>query len=248
MTDVVVIGGGIVGCAVAAHLAAAGRRVTLVERTAIAAGASGRNSGVVQHPFDPVLIELHERTLALYRALPPAAGIDFELPGSPAGLLMVAHDGDALRAQAAALAASHPTLRAEYLAPGEVSALEPVLGPDVAAVRLAIGYPVSPDVATHAYAAWAGSLGVELRIGQGARLWPKAGAHGPHPRRRPRRRIAHRGRRRRRGRRSVESGHHRSQRRLAAHPGAVGRRRPGHVRPNRRGTSSRRPRRTSSRA
>lgn len=171
MTDVVVIGGGIVGCAVAAHLAQARRSVTLVERTAIGAGASGRNSGVVQHPFDPALVDLHALTLALYRALPAVAGPAFGLPDEPAGLLMVAHDADALRAQAAELARTHPALRPEYLAPGDVTTVEPVLGPDVAAVRLAIGYPVAPDAATSAYAAWARSLGVEVRLGREARPW-----------------------------------------------------------------------------
>jgi gamma-glutamylputrescine oxidase len=43
IADVVVIGGGIVGVSAAAHLASTGRRVVLVERTEIAAGASGRN-------------------------------------------------------------------------------------------------------------------------------------------------------------------------------------------------------------
>ncbi len=33
----------------------------------LGAGASGRNSGVVQHPFDPVMVELYRETLALYR-------------------------------------------------------------------------------------------------------------------------------------------------------------------------------------
>jgi glycine/D-amino acid oxidase-like deaminating enzyme len=173
MTDVVVVGGGIVGCAVAAHLAESGRSVIVLERTAIAAGASGRNSGVVQHPFDPVLIDLHQRTLALYRSLPPADGIAFDLPDAPAGLLMVAHDADALRSQAAVLLRSHPDLRPEYLAPGDATRLEPVLGPDVAAIKLGIGYPVAPAVATDAYATWARSLGVDLRIGQGARPWPE---------------------------------------------------------------------------
>jgi D-hydroxyproline dehydrogenase subunit beta len=172
MTDVVVIGGGIVGCALAAHLAESGRSVVLVERTAIAAGASGRNSGVIQHPFDPVLIDLHRRTLALYRALPTASDTGFALPVEPAGLLMVAHEADVLRAQADALARTHPNLRPEFLGPGEVTALEPALGLDVAAVRLGIGYPVAPDVATNTYAAWARELGVEVRIGDGARPWP----------------------------------------------------------------------------
>jgi glycine/D-amino acid oxidase-like deaminating enzyme len=171
MTDVVVIGGGIVGCAVAAHLADAGRTVVLIEQTAIAAGASGRNSGVIQHPFDPVLVDLYRETLARYRALPTAVDAGLALADAPAGLLMVAHDADVLRAQAAALARTHPELRPEFLGPGEATALEPALGADVAAVRLGIGYPVAPDVATTAYAAWARTLGVEVRIGLGARPW-----------------------------------------------------------------------------
>ena len=56
--DVAVIGGGIVGCATAAFLAEGGASVLLAEREAIAAGASGRNSGIVQHPMDEVLAPL----------------------------------------------------------------------------------------------------------------------------------------------------------------------------------------------
>src|SRR5688572_23885687 len=78
--DVIVIGGGIVGVSSAAHLAAVGRSVMLLERSEIAAGASGRNSGVVQHPLDPVLIGLHLETLALYRALAEIDRAGFTLP------------------------------------------------------------------------------------------------------------------------------------------------------------------------
>ena len=41
--DVAIVGGGIVGTATATFLARAGVRVTLYERNAIAAGASGRD-------------------------------------------------------------------------------------------------------------------------------------------------------------------------------------------------------------
>lgn len=49
MTDaeIVVVGGGIAGAAAAYHLAAHGRRVTLIERGEIASGASGVNAGAI---------------------------------------------------------------------------------------------------------------------------------------------------------------------------------------------------------
>jgi len=72
--DVVVVGGGIAGVSAAAALAEAGRRVVLVERAGVAAAASGRNSGVVQHPFDPVLVALHLATVEAYRGL-AASGV-----------------------------------------------------------------------------------------------------------------------------------------------------------------------------
>jgi glycine/D-amino acid oxidase-like deaminating enzyme len=173
--DVVVIGGGIVGVSCAAHLAASGRRVVLLERAGIASGASGRNSGVVQHPFDPVLVELHLETLALYRAL-SANGVEgFTLPEDPAGLLMVTHDPDVARALAVALADTHPYLSPSFLAPAEARAVEPALAADVAACRLAIGYPVAPSSATQAYAAWATRLGVDIWVGQAARPWLGSG-------------------------------------------------------------------------
>src|SRR5688572_21522908 len=173
--DVVVIGGGIVGVSSAAHLAAAGRRVVLLERSEIAAGASGRNSGVVQHPFDPVLVDLHLETVALYRALAETDLEGFTLPAEPAGLLMVTHDQDVAWRLAAVLTETHPRLLPTFLGPEETQALEPSLAQDVAACRLAIGYPVAPASATRAYAAWATRLGVDVRVGEAGRPWLEKG-------------------------------------------------------------------------
>ena len=159
------IGGGIVGVSAAAELAATGRRVVLLERTAVAAGASGRNSGVVQHPFDPVLVDLHLETVRMYRALDEDAGSGkrFALPAEPVGLLLVTHDPAVARRSADDLVATHPGLFPTYLDPDAVRALEPSVGPGVSACRVAIGYPVGPAAATHAWAARAARLGVDIR-------------------------------------------------------------------------------------
>ena len=173
--DVVVIGGGIVGVSCAAHLAATGRRVVLLERADVAAGASGRNSGVVQHPFDPVLAGLHLETLASYRALAATREAGFTLPAAPVGLMLVTHDPGLARRIADELTVSHPGLSPTFLRPEDANALEPSLAPDVAACRLSIGFPVAPATATRAYAAWAARLGVDIRVSVAARPWLRSG-------------------------------------------------------------------------
>lgn len=173
------IGGGIVGTATAVHLALSGRSVHLIERDAIGAGASGRNSGVVQHPFDPVYAALHLETLERYRELEARTGAAFRLPARPVGLLQVTPDADHARALARALGASHPQLQPTFLDAAEVQRLEPGLAPDIAACRLEIGYPVAPAAATEAYATLARQLSVTVSIGRGAVPWMVAGrAHG----------------------------------------------------------------------
>ena len=163
--DVVVIGGGIIGTSVAAHLAEAGRRVVLVERAEIGAGASGRNSGVVQHPFDPVLVELHLETVALYRDLD-----GFAIPLRPVGLLGVTRDVEGARALTAEISVRHPGLRPRFVGPDAMAAIEPSIAPGVAAYRLDIGFPVGPAAATRAYAARAERAGVDIRLGAEAAL------------------------------------------------------------------------------
>jgi glycine/D-amino acid oxidase-like deaminating enzyme len=144
--------------------------VTLLERTEIAAGASGRNSGVVQHPFDPVLVELHLETVESYRAIDGLA-----IPPEPAGLLSVTHDVDGVRRLAESIGASHAHLGPRFIDPDEMRTLEPSLAPGVAACRLEIGFPVGPATATRAFAARAERDGVEIRLGAEAGLWRRDG-------------------------------------------------------------------------
>ena len=167
--DVAIVGAGIVGCALAAFLAEAGASVAVYERGEVAAGASGRNSGVVQHPMDPELLPLFTETVGHYRDL---AAHGFALPDEPDGVLMLATDEAALTLELDALRRDYPELAASALAPGEPAMLEPAVAPDLAAVRLHTGYSVPPAAATGAFAARARAAGARLLTGTPATLAP----------------------------------------------------------------------------
>ena len=154
------------GCAAAAFLAEAGAQVELFERGDLAGAASGRNSGSIQHPFDPELAGLHSETL---RHLAELEG--FELPEAPAGVLMLASEAGALEEPAAAIARHQPELEPRRLNPDEVRELEPALGENLWACRLETGYPVRPAAATLALAERARRAGATLSECSSARLW-----------------------------------------------------------------------------
>jgi glycine oxidase len=163
--DVAVIGGGIVGCAAAAFLAEAGATVEVYERDEVGAAASGRNSGSVQHPFDPVMTELHVETLAYYRELE-----GLELPDAPAGVLMLAPGRGPLEPAVTEIARDCPELEATLLDPSAVRELEPGVADGLWGCRLETGYPVQPLAATRALARRAFAAGA--RFFEGETAWP----------------------------------------------------------------------------
>jgi glycine/D-amino acid oxidase-like deaminating enzyme len=165
--DVAIVGGGIVGVSAAAYLAEAGARVRMYERSEIAAGASGRNSGVLQQPFDAVLAGLYWSTLDAYREL-AAGDAAFTLPGEAAGLMLVGRDPEIARQVAAAWARAWPDSHPEVLAGEDLRRTEPAVAGDLVACRLAIGYPVAPASATHAYARRATVRGAAIVIANAA--------------------------------------------------------------------------------
>jgi D-amino-acid dehydrogenase len=171
MPDVAVIGGGIAGCAAAALLAEAGASVTLYEREEIAAGASGRNSGILQHPMDPATVALYEASLELY------AGLDhgFAFPAEASGLLVVGSDAEALAADRAAVAAAFPELAADWLEGTGLQDAEPTLAAGLCAYRLDTGRPVPPGGATRAWAERARVAGAEIVVGARATVAARDG-------------------------------------------------------------------------
>lgn len=162
--DLIVVGGGIIGCSAAAFAAERGASVLLLEASEIGAGASGRNSGSVQYPFDPILAELHAHTLTAYRDL-SATVPGFAFPSEPAGLLLLTDDLAAAHERADALALDAPHLAPRVLSGQVLFKAEPSLARDLTAVRLETGYPIPPEGATAAMAARARHEGAEVRLG-----------------------------------------------------------------------------------
>jgi glycine/D-amino acid oxidase-like deaminating enzyme len=163
--DVAVVGAGIAGCATAAFLAEAGAAVALYERAAIAAGASGRNSGIVQHPLDTALTGLYEASLELYATL----GHGFELPAEPSGVLLVSHDPEPLARDFEAARAAFPELEPEWLEGEALRSEEPALARGLHAYRLSTGRPVGPTAATRGWAERARAAGARFELGRDVR-------------------------------------------------------------------------------
>ncbi|MDQ3933446.1 MAG: FAD-binding oxidoreductase [Actinomycetota bacterium] len=169
--DAAVIGGGIVGTAAAAALAGEGLYVRLFERDELGAHASGRNSGAIQHPFDPELAPLWRESVARYEQLD-----GFELPAGEPELLLVAHEASALHEVALQLREIAPELEPELIGPDELAAAEPALARGLTACRIATGIPVPPASATRAFAELARRNGAEIETGVETRPWIEGGA------------------------------------------------------------------------
>jgi glycine/D-amino acid oxidase-like deaminating enzyme len=146
--DVAVIGAGIIGCSAAAFLAEAGAGVVVVERDRIGAGASGRNSGVLQDPLDERLTDLHHTSLQLYRELD-----GLELADEPDGILVLG----------ATSADLPPHVAAHALA--DAREVEPLLRRPTPAVRIDTGWIVGPERATQAWADRAKRAGARFVTG-----------------------------------------------------------------------------------
>ena len=147
--DVVVVGGGIVGIAVAASCARRGLSVTLCEAGGLAQAASGRNQGLVIGPHHAVdgadrraarsscFLELHERS-----------GASFAFDRDPHGCLVLSDEGG------------------ERLGARELRAVEPLLAPHIESAELNLdARRIDPGAAAAALADEARAAGADIRTG-----------------------------------------------------------------------------------
>lgn len=158
--DVAVIGAGIVGCSTAYFLAREGVRVTVYDRAGVGAGASGRNNGIVEHPYDAPTAPLFHESVEIMREL-----LGDAMPPAPVGALLLADDEPGAR-ELLTHYSQFPELEAELLDPDLARAAEPVLADGLWGCLLQTAYPISPWDATTAIARRAREAGAEFVLGE----------------------------------------------------------------------------------
>jgi D-hydroxyproline dehydrogenase subunit beta len=164
-SDVVVVGGGIIGAACAYELARSGASVTLLERDELAAGASGRNIGFFGLPWDPALDPMARSSLELYLEVTADPPVPVHFDHEPIGTLAVAIDeDDAAMVRQEAEAAANAGVRAEHLDAAGLKELEPEVTTDVSEAWLFHeGRRVDPGALTLALAELARRAGARIR-------------------------------------------------------------------------------------
>ncbi|RPH73910.1 FAD-dependent oxidoreductase, partial [bacterium] len=164
-SDVVVVGGGIIGTACAYELARSGASVTLLERDELATGASGRNIGFFGLSWDPALDPMARSSLDLYLEVTADPPVPVHFDREPIGTLAVAIDeDDAAMVREEAAAAGHAGIVAELLDAAGLKELEPEVTADVSEAWLFHeGRRVDPGALTLALAELARRAGASIR-------------------------------------------------------------------------------------
>lgn len=167
----IVVGGGVIGCAAAERLTRDGHRVTLLERDHLAGHASGAAAGLLAPYTEASLpgrfLELAERSFRMFPELAErvaaASGIDVEHSQVEGMALAFDEAGERRLGEAAAwLPAS---AEARLVAPGEARRLEPGLAPELVAAMLVRQARVTPARLVRGLARTAARGGAEIREG-----------------------------------------------------------------------------------
>ncbi len=166
--DIVVIGGGIVGCSVAYHLAAKGsRNVALLEKDLICFGSTGKSAGGIRVQFSSeVNIRLSLEALKILERFREEMGVD---PGfrQTGYLFLATTDAELAMFRQNVALQQRFGIPVEVLGPDEIRRRVPILRVDDLAGGSFCPWDgtASPHEVTHAFAA--GARRLEVRIHEG---------------------------------------------------------------------------------
>ena len=150
--DVIIVGGGVIGCSIAYHLTLAGSSVRLIERDRLASGASGVAAGMLapqveahyDDPFFDLCLRGRDEHVDLAEDLKDGVGLDVERRTT--GVFRLALDeAERVELKRQMQWQVKRGLRAEWFEPHELGVLEPLLSG--AAGRLLAGGLWFPDEA-----------------------------------------------------------------------------------------------------
>ena len=162
----VIIGGGVIGCSIAYHLAAMGWRDSVViERGELAGGSTWHSAGLVGQLRSSInLTRIMMDSVALYARLEAETGVD---PGwMPVGSLRLASADRMAELKRQAVAARGYGLSMELLSPKEAVDRFPIMSDDglTGAAFLPEDGRLDPNGLTQALAAGARARGVEIAV------------------------------------------------------------------------------------
>ena len=163
-SDVAVIGGGVIGCAVAYYLAKHGAHVTLIERSAVGSGASSANSGAIamatKNP-GPAL-DLAMASQRLYPELSAELGMDLEY-AVQGNLIVAESETEAIYLEKLCAAQREAGVPAEMVSAARCTELNPLLeGSVLAGLYCPTDAQVNPFKVTQAYAIAAQGAGARV--------------------------------------------------------------------------------------
>jgi sarcosine oxidase, subunit beta len=166
-TEVLVVGGGVMGTSIAFHLAEAGRDVVLVERDALASGSTSRAAGGVRAQFsDELNIAIALRSLEAFDRFGGRPGAEIEL--RKVGYLFLLDREEDVRVfeRSVALQNEHG-VPSRLVDAAEAQRLSPLAGVDgvLAATFCPIDGHASPEAVVQGYAAGARAHGAVVVTG-----------------------------------------------------------------------------------
>lgn len=162
--DVVVIGGGIIGCSTALGLARAGADVLLLERAEIASAASGRNHGLIFYPQNEIAEPLYRKSFDIYRDIAANSEVNIGMDDRPRGLVVAVSSEDEWEAaELEAKASEVGGVEINRLSEKDLMDAEPNIAPGhLGGYYIDDGYRLDPAALTTAVALEARRAGAEV--------------------------------------------------------------------------------------